>query len=601
MSPHLILFPLLLLNQVLGYPTENLSDIIVELNTRLELTTNIVYSPDGDALDHLQPLQPFVGQLIVSSLEEYAFNGTLLEHHVGEAVLFVLIVSKPPLELLERLHFHYQQSDFLLVIRNDFHGEPSEDQEVPPLWMTFLHDAWQLGYVKLLLWHHAQLYEKQLFPQLRLLRTTVSQYVRRRDRLSDLQGYEIHVAAYSNPPRCLIYDNEWGERVYGGYYMRFIRHFLQSRNATFVPVPTPNDSPRHCIEALLSERVDLCADALAQGADMKFEVTKAIRMAYANIMVANAKPLSSYRYLVAPFHPTVWICLIVYIGFIVCFMSCIHWQQQHRWIFSKFLLEAISSLLFAGFSLRDLHGRERYILFAVLFLAGFIYSTFYLGYLKSILTTEVFEEQINSFEQLVEMNVSLIIDEYDRTLTKRYYLPDILWAIIRVVPDETLKQHRTSFDQKYAYILFSDRMELYTYAQKYLRHPRLRRIPINIFFLYAGFPMRKSWFLKQRLSDAWAWAFASGLVQKLGTDADHETMTTGVGFLEFLITEYYVARPLGLDYFVMPAMSLALGYGLALITFVIELTAWRTTPPAGAPAPPEFLVTRRPGTPLGIV
>lgn len=589
--PQLFLIPLLLV-QVVGSPAENLTEIIVELNARLQLTTNIVFSPDADELDHLQQLQPMVGQVILRSLKQFDLNGTRLNQLVEESVLFVLIDSTPPLQLLENLYFHYQQSDFLVVIRND----PATDLEVPPVWMHFIRDAWQLGYVKLLLWHKSQLYEKQLFPQLHLVPTTVSQYAITRDRLSDLQGFEIRVAAYSNPPRCLIYDNEWGETIFGGYYMRFVRHFLQSRNATFVPVRTPNDSPRHCIEALLSERVDLCADALAQDAEMKFEVTKAIRLAYANIMVANAKPLSTYRYLAAPFHSTVWICLIVYIGFIVSFMSFIHWQQKHRWIFSKFLLEAISSLLFAGFSLRDLHGHERFILFAVLFLAGFIYSTFYLGYLKSILTTEVFEEQINSFEQLVNMNVSLIIDEYDRTLSKRYNLPDILWQIIHVVPDETLKRHRTSFDQQYAYILFSDRMELYSYAQKYLRHPRLRRIPINIFFLYAGFPMRKSWFLKQRLSDAWAWAFASGLLQKLGTDADHETLTTSVGFLEFLVTEYYVARPLGLDYFVMPAMSLALGYGLALVSFVIELTGWRTTAP-----PSQLRVTRRPRVPLGVV
>lgn len=577
MSPYaqLILFPLLLI-QVVGSPAENLSATLSEINTRLRLTTNIVYNPDHDRLDHLQHLDPAVGQLIVNSLREFDFNGTQLMQYVNEKVLFVLIVREPPLELLRKLHLQFQQSDFLLVIMNtEGEGSPS-DQGMQPIWRTFIHDAWQLGYVKLLLWHDAQLYEKQLFPRLRLVPTTVSQYVISGDRLTDLQGYEIHVAAYSNAPRCLIYDDKWGRRVYGGYYMRFIRFFIQSLNATFVPVMTPNDSPRHCIEALLSERVDLCTDALAQGADRKFVVTNAIRLAYANIMVANAKPLSSYRYIVAPFQTTVWICLIVYIGVIVFFMSCIHWQQQHRWIFSKFLLEAISSLLFTGFSLQDLRGRERYILFAVLFLAGFIYSTFYLGYLKSILTTEVFEEQINSFEQLIASNTSLIIDEYDRTLSRRYNLPDILWQIVKVVPDETLKRHRTAFDPEYAYILFSDRMELYAYAQKYLKRPRLRRIPINIFFLFAGFPMRETWFLKKRLSDAWLWAFGSGLLLKMARDADHETMTTSVGF-PFLITEYYVATPLGLDYFVMPAMSLGLGYGLALITFVIELTAWRTS------------------------
>ncbi|XP_030554573.1 uncharacterized protein LOC115758173 [Drosophila novamexicana] len=542
--------------------------IIDELNERLEMEANIVYNPQLDELNYLLEIKP-MSQLIISSPNSSALNAMELIQFLDEKSLFVLLVETPPIELFEQLHYLFQKADFLLVLK---------EYPVTDIWLDFVQQAWELGYYRLLFLHTGRqgaLYKKQMFPQLELKPTSVSNYVATRARFTDMHGFEIRVAVYSNPPRCLYYEDEWGEPVYGGYYMRFVRHFLATHNAKFVPVHTPNDSPGHCVKALLARRVDLCADALAQGSDKTFVVTNAIRMAYANIMVANAKPLSSYRYLVAPFHTTVWICLIVYIGFIVCFMSCIHWQQQRRWIFSTFLLEAISSLLFTGFALKDLHGRERYILFGVLFIAGFIYSTFYLGYLKSILTTEVFEEQINSFEQLLEANISIIIDEYDSNLTTRYFLPDMLWPIIQVVPEEKLKRHRTGFDQQYAYILFSDRMDLYDYAQKYLKHPRMRRIPINIFFLYAGFPMRESWFLKQHLSEAWANAFESGLVQKLALDADHETMTSSVGFLHFLATEYYEAQSLGLDYFVMPAMSLAFGYGLAFLAFVIELTAWR--------------------------
>ncbi|XP_023160088.2 uncharacterized protein LOC111592237 [Drosophila hydei] len=483
-------------------------------------------------------------------------------------MLFVLHVKTPPIDFFEQLHLQFQISDFLLVLDEG----PGTD-----IWLEFSRQAFQLGYMRLLFLHrseNAALYGMRLFPQLEIERADVNTYVERRNRLTNMKGFAIRVAVYSNPPRCLLYKNSEGKQKYGGYYLRFLQHFVAVHNASFVPVYTPNDSPGHCIRALLSKQVDLCGDSLAQGSDKSFVVTRAIRMAYANVMVPYAKQLSSYRYIVAPFHPTVWICLIVYITLIVFFMSFIHWQQRRRWIFSTFLLDAISSLLFTGFSLKHLHGRERYILFAVLFIAGFIYSTFYLGYLKSILTTEVFEKQINSFQQLLESNISIMIDEYDRNLSRRYHLPDMLWPIIQVVPDEMLKKHRSGFDQEYAYILFSDRMELYDYAQKYLRHPRLRRMPINIFFLFSGFPMRESYFLRQSLSEAWANAFESGFLKKLAVDADHETMTANVGF-RFLVTDQYEAQSLSLDYFVMPAMSLAFGYGLALLVFAIELTAWR--------------------------
>ncbi|KAH8384871.1 hypothetical protein KR093_010610, partial [Drosophila rubida] len=548
----------------------DLPQVVAELNARLGFATNVVYNPrQRRELLHLGQ-QPQVPQLVISSLREFGFNGTQLKHLLNEQLLFVLIVEDTyePLELLRRLHANFEAADFLLAIQ--------QPQLEATDWLAFVHDAWQLGYIKLLLWHATRLYEQRLFPVLGLLPSSVPQYARTRGKLNNLHGHATPVAVYSNPPRSLLYRDKRGQQVYGGYYMRFIRHFLRAKNATFVPVETPNYSAGHCKQALLAGRVDLCADALAKEAGRSFAVSAPIRLAYANIMVASAKPLGSYRYLAAPFHSTVWIGLVVYVGCVVCFMSCIHWQRERRWLFSKFLLEAISSLLLAGFALRDLRGRERYILYVVLFVAGFVYSTFYLGYLKSILTTEVFEPQINTLQQLVEANITLMIDEYDRNLSLRYNLPALLWQLVEVVPDETLKRHRNSFDQRYAYMLFSDRMDLYDYAQKYLRHPRIRHVPINIFNLFAGFPMRETWCLKRHLSEAWANAFASGLLQKLALDADHETMTSSVGFLEFLVTEYYEAQPLGLDYFVMPAMSLALGYGLAALAFLVELTAWRT-------------------------
>ncbi|XP_017835292.1 uncharacterized protein LOC108594661 [Drosophila busckii] len=581
-----------------------LSEVLDELNARLGISTNLVYAIERDKLNYLEELQP-TSQMIVASLHEFDFNVTGLMQHLNERLMLVIIANDPAhaIVLLEKLELKFQKCDLLLVTEADTES-----------WLEFAWQAWELGYMQQLMLQMRRgevenisdlqgflelkmglgylqqklmlqmrrgevenIYGLQGFPELKMQESTLDYFIEQHERLtSDLRGKEIRVAIYTNPPRCLCYEDANGGIVYGGYYMRFLRHFLGVHNASFVPVRLPSDSPQECISALLERRVDVCPDALAQGADRKFVVTNAIRLAYANIMVANAQPLSSYRYLVAPFSTQVWCCLLVYVVLMVCFMSFVHWRQQGSWLFSKFLLEAISSLLFAGFTLKDLRARERCILFPVLFIAGFIYSTFYLGYLKSILATEVFGEQINSFEQLIESNVSIMIDDYDRTLSLRYKLPDLLWPNIQVVSDDTLKRHRNNFDQHYAYILFSDRMELYDYAQQYLRHPHVRRIPINIFFLYAGFPMRESWYLKQTLSTAWALAFDSGLLKKLALDADHETMTSSVGFLQFQVTEYYEATPLGLDYFVMPAMSLALGLVVALLAFVLELLlAWR--------------------------
>ncbi|XP_043644929.1 uncharacterized protein LOC122614432 [Drosophila teissieri] len=314
----------------------------------------------------------------------------------------------------------------------------------------------------------------------------------------------------------------------------------------------------------------MCADALVQNSKVFF-ISREVRIAPANVIVPHGKPLHSYRYLTAPFNTKVWIVLATYVFLISLFLCLIHWLRSGKWDFSGNLLEVYSSLLFNGFHLKAIQGTERFILFGVLFISGFVYSTMYLGLLKSMLISEIFEKQIQTFEELAASNIPLLIDPYDRMIFQEHHIPKSLWTAVRTVPSETLVSHRNNFDQKYAYVLFPDRMDMFVYAQQYLRHPKFRRIPIDICFLFAGFPMSKKWFLKHHLSRAWFHAFESGIVNKMASDSYRESV--GQGYLSFPITEHLEAKPLGLYYFVMPAISLVLGYSMALLSFIVEVIA----------------------------
>ncbi|KMY93031.1 uncharacterized protein LOC6734034 [Drosophila simulans] len=352
--------------------------------------------------------------------------------------------------------------------------------------------------------------------------------------------------------------------------MRFARAFIQNINATFKPVYTPNDSPENCTQFILNNTVDICADALVKNSNA-FSVSRELRIAPANVIVPHGKPLLSYRYLAAPFNTRVWIALGTYVFLISGFLCLIHWLRSGKWDYSQNLLEVYSSLLFTGFHLKAINGIERYILFGVLFISGFVYSTMYLGLLKSMLISETFEKQIQTFEELAESNIPLLIDPYDRMIFQHHHIPKSLWTAVRTVSSETLLNHRNNFDQNYAYVMFPDRMDMFVYAQQYLRHPKFRRIPIEICFLFAGFPMSKKWFLKHQLSRAWFHSFESGIVNKMAWDAYRESV--GQGYLRFPITEHLEAKPLGLYYFMMPTISLVLGYSVALLSFIVEVIA----------------------------
>lgn len=551
---------------------QGLNNILSELNQHLLINTNFLYCNDTEKLLNYEAkylrCMPAMNLIIFSSTD--SFNATQLQYDLGAGnKLFVILgTEEPPYDLFKALNLQFQEAEFVIITENPL------DLVKETKWLDFVRYLWLEGYVHLLFYtlNDEKLYHKVIFPELRIKETIIEEYINLRGTFRNLYGYPVRVAAYNNAPRSLIYEDRWGKEIYGGFYMQFVRAFLAARNASFVPVRTPNNSPGNCTLALQDERVDVCADALAAN-PAAFSLTHGFRIAAANVLVTHAKPLHSYRYLTAPFQLSVWLCLATYVVLVVSFLSLILRLRSGRWDFSRHLLEVFSSLLYNGFHLKRMHGKARYILFCVLFISGFVYSTEYLGLLKSMLISEVFEKQITTFEALVESNITLLVDPYDKILFAKYNMPEILWSIVETVSFETLLEHRNRFDQDYAYILFTDRMALYDYAQQFLKHPKLLRIPIEFGFLYSGLPMRKRWFLKQHLSRAWYWAFESGLTRKLALDADYEAVR--VGYLDFLITEHLEAQPLGLDYFVMPAIALGLGYILALLSFVIEMTAWR--------------------------
>lgn len=566
------LLKLLLLLAISSVRTQGLNDIIIELNQRLLISNNFLYCNQSDKLNeyeikYLQHMPP-ISLMIFTSIE--SMNFTQVEYNLGADNKLFLIMGneEPPYDFLHALNLHFQFAEYIIVI-----DEPV-DLKKSTKWLDFVNHLWQQGYVQLLIYtsYDEKLYHKIIFPETVIEETLVEQYISIRGSFNNLYGYPVRVAAYNNAPRSMLYVNRWGKHIFAGFYMRFLRAFIDARNGSFVPVLTPSNSPGNCTLNLVNETVDVCADALAAN-PAAFSLTHGFRIASANVLVTHAKPLHSYRYLTAPFQWSVWACLVIYVLLVVNFLSFIGWLRSGKWEFSKYLLEVFSSLLFSGFYLKEIRGRERCILFGVLFIAGFVYSTEYLGLLKSMLISEVFEKQIDTFEALVESNITLMVDPYDKILFAKYNMPEILSPIMELVSFETLLEHRNRFDQDYAYILFSDRMALYDYAQQFLKHPKLLRIPIDFSFLYTGIPMRKRWFLKHHLGRAWYWAFESGLTRKLALDADFEAVR--VGYLSFLITEHVEAQPLNVDYFVMPAIALAIGYILALLSFVIEMTAWR--------------------------
>ncbi|KAH8384736.1 hypothetical protein KR093_007120 [Drosophila rubida] len=548
---------------VLGDNHNKLSLSIAALNRGLESRTNIFYGEDGQSLESYAEVMltlNHVPSIVLSKNASQLIRSTV---NPSKPLLMVLLQLEHnrTRQILQQLPVETQRADFLIV-----------GCDTAANWLHLLATLWQLGYPNVLISNGSQsasqLFTSAAYPNQRLLPSSVEHYLwARRHWFDDLGGVAVRVGLYNNPPRTLVYPEQ---PLFAGYALLLLRAFLAHRNARFVPLLTSNYrvySPNDCLQLLRAAHCDLCGDLFAYSANYSF--TDSYMYLYANILIANARPKSKNSYLWAALQLRSWLLLIFYVLVVSSFVSLVVWLQRRRLEFGKQLLQVLGSLLAGKLELQAVVGRLHYMLIVIITLAGLLCSTYYLASLKTILATGLYEPQIESFEQLVRENISLVVGDYDATVLRSYDFPDILWNITRVVPYEFIVTHRRVFDASYAYLAHSDRLLLFRFQQQYMAKPRMRPLPIDIMHSLPGFPMRREWLLKFKLSETLLNCFSSGLLQKLAADTDRQTIH--IGYLSLMPAEQFRTLPLTLDYFGMPLKLLVAGHGLALVSLLCEL------------------------------
>ncbi|KAH8418639.1 hypothetical protein KR222_008078, partial [Zaprionus bogoriensis] len=534
---------------------------IVELSQGLESQTNVIYTDDRQSLGTYTQLSQAVRHtpsILISKDPTKLINISTDKHEN-----LLMILPKLELEIIQQVFETFpvkmQKADYLFV---------GVDKTV--YWFQLLSTLWDLGFPNVLIYNfsgNGDFYTSDPFPKLQLIPSSIEHYLwARRHWFDNLRGWEVRTIISNNPPRTLV-DAEL--QIFDGYVLKTLREFLSYKNAKFVPVLVPDYkifSPKNCMKYLQEKKGELCGDVLAYNTDFSF--TDSYMYLYANILIPTPKARSKNYYIIEPFDLKIWLLIALYMFAICSFSSFVCWVQNGRWDFIKIFLEILCSLVCAGFRLRGIVGRLHYILFSTIFVGGFIFSNYYLAFLRTLLSTGLYELPIKSFEELVRRNISIIVPEYDKVVLEAYDYPSILWNITRVMPYVFILEHRRVFNTSYAYMAYSDRFALFEFQQQYMKRPKMRTLPIDIVHSLPGYPMRREWLLKFKLSEALLNCFGTGLIQKIMDDTNMQTIR--MGYLDIIPSEEYKAEPLTLDNFRVPLLMLVVGNGIAFFCLLAE-------------------------------
>ncbi|XP_019894878.1 uncharacterized protein LOC109614061 [Musca domestica] len=386
-----------------------------------------------------------------------------------------------------------------------------------------------------------------------------------------MQGYPLKISAGNNPPRAFVYPNQNNEMIYSGIVPRLIKIFARHFNFTLQWMLVPNyqsSSLRDCMAFLLENKIDLCGDFMHFN-DKLYAIAAPVFINYGYIQVPFSQTIPKYQYFLQPFENSLWYSICILLAVHTLVLSLIHRYKSNFWSLGKFFLLSLQSILFVStYNLPPWRGHLKYFLYLLLTLTGFIISTLYVTFLSSILTTNVYEPQIDSVEELKQRKIPILTNDLDIEVLKYFDSLDKISGNYLNVDITTYGKHRSRLNPQYAYITFEDKCDFYLYQQKFLQRPRLRLMTKPSIALWANIPMHHNWPFLDLMHRYMLRIFETGLLTHIQELTKEEGIV--LGHIRFLKTSNLDSLPLDIHYFEMPAILLGIGYCSALLCFIGE-------------------------------
>ncbi|XP_061400019.1 uncharacterized protein LOC133335733 [Musca vetustissima] len=216
----------------------------------------------------------------------------------------------------------------------------------------------------------------------------------------------------------------------------------------------------------------------------------------------------------------------------------------------------------------------RFLFYAAVWFHGFFLTANYTSLLGSILTVTIFREQVNTMEDLIRLNISvMIIDyEYDFLMTGKLNLSEDFLRLIKQVDSATFAQHQLNFNSSYAYFVTDDVWRFLNMQQKHLRKGLFKLTDICFGSFNLGFPMEPDSAVRRSMEYFMRNIYAFGLLEYYESHAFDHALQAGLVQHYNTDREYTAA---GMQHVLVIFGVLIFIYELSIITFIVECVSAR--------------------------
>ncbi|KAH8302321.1 hypothetical protein KR044_005105 [Drosophila immigrans] len=436
------------------------------------------------------------------------------------------------------------------------------------------------GFINTLLIHNdnrsLSLYSYIPYPEIRILQLSkLDDYISRcKVHLRNLHHRPIRTFVDTVEPRKIQYVNRKGQLVHAGYIYNVFLEFIRRHNATleFSPPMGPNGAFLKAYAMITNKELDFAC--YPKELTWKMPSTEPLCLLKYYVMVPHARPIASYLYFGKPFTWSMWLAVIatVVYGMIMLYICC----RSERSEFGLHLLSSLCHILFISQSRYIVVNWQQFAIHCIMILCGFILTNLYLAMLSSMLTSGLFEPQLNTLQDLKHCPYRLLVDDYYVDYLKQAVsLPLAVKNRMISGTNDVLVAARIGMNTSFMYVAYEDRMEGILYQQHLLKVPRFKKIPDSFMDGLMAFPVAPSLPYLNMLNAYLRRIFECGIFAKMKSDSWMDTIDSGI--YKLMRNEGVEQKPYDLEFYYFPFLLWAMGLALAGICFLLEMLMNRLT------------------------
>ncbi|KAH8355072.1 hypothetical protein KR093_004993, partial [Drosophila rubida] len=291
------------------------------------------------------------------------------------------------------------------------------------------------------------------------------------------------------------------------------------------------------------------------------------------VMVPLAPELPKWMYMVWPLGRYVWTTLLLGVFYVALLLRYVHRDEPAARSYSRNLLHALALLMYSpnmNMPVRMVRLPLRALLFyTLLYTQGFILSNYHISHMTSFDMKPVFVRPINSWSDLIESRVRIVIPDTLLDELRALSGVDVSALEPQFEPRSWLEYQRllAASTREFAYVLPQDAWEFIERQQAVLIQPHFHMSQVCFNGLFNAFPMQRDAPFAAALERFMLYVRQAGLWEYW---EDMAFVYALRAHYAQILLDTYLVEPLNLQFFTTAWIVVVVGLPLSLLVHLLE-------------------------------